>query len=168
MIEGRHAFTPFGFKSFCETEKRHCALYRKVRGEEKAVVEMTDSHRKELIKVNKTVNHEIRQVPEISFFSYKDDWKLPTTSGDCEDLALLKQARLIELGWPKNALLITVADMPGNVRHAVLTVSTNMGDVILDIVTDEIRHWREVDYRWIKRQSSRNMLRWVKINEEQT
>lgn len=168
MKEGRVSFTPFGFKKFCRVERAHCAAYQKASDADKAKVTLTLARLAELERINTSVNRDILQVPEMSFFSasYKDEWKLPTVSGDCEDLALLKQKRLIELGWPENALLITVADMPGGVRHAVLTVRTEKGDLILDNTTDEIHDWREVNYRWIKRQSVRNMMRWVKIVDQ--
>jgi len=165
MREGRRSFTPYGFRKFCESEREHCKLFRKSRSKIDQIMKLTPDREAELDEINKTVNSTIRAVPEFGLFSlkYKDEWKLPTDSGDCEDFALLKQKQLIEKGWPKNALLITVADLPGGDRHAVLTVRTDRGDFILDNVTDEVLNWRSVDYRWIKRQSARNMMRWVKI-----
>lgn len=165
MTEGRISFAPFGFKEFCRNERAYCDLYRNAGATKEVPMVMSPERLAELKEINSSVNHSIRQVPEFSFFglSYKDEWKLPSTSGDCEDLALLKQKLLIEKGWPESALLVTVADMSGGTRHAVLTVSTQEGDLILDNVTDEIKDWREVDYRWIKRQSARNMMRWVEI-----
>lgn len=165
MTEGRVSFTPFGFKKFCREERKHCSLYRKAAKNGAAQMQLTPKRRAELEEINEAVNEEISQIPEFSFFtaSYKDEWKLPTNSGDCEDLALLKQKRLIDKGWPESALLVTVVDMADGVRHAVLTVRTEDGDLILDNITDEVKYWREVNYRWIKRQSTRNMMRWVEI-----
>lgn len=166
MVEGRISITPFGFKKFCETERRHCDIFRNASGSE--LVRMNALRYDELSKVNASVNAEIYPVPEIGLFSSDDDWKLPTNSGDCEDFVLLKQARLIEMGWPESALLITVVDMKDGTRHAVLTVRTDSGDLILDNLTNRVLDWQKVDYRWIKRQSARNMMRWVEIKEGET
>jgi len=75
----------------------------------------------------------------------------------------LKQSRLIQKGWPESALLIAVVDTAEGQRHAVLLVRTNFGDLVLDSLTDKIYHWRKTDFKWIKRQSTRNMMRWVEI-----
>ena len=39
-----------------------------------------------------------------------EKWSLPTDGyGDCEDYVLMKRKMLIDAGWPREALLITVA-----------------------------------------------------------
>lgn len=167
MVEGRIASTPFGFKNFCRVEKEHCDLYRKANIQARQPLSMTSALWSELEAVNSSVNAEIQPIPEFGLFSRKDEWKIPTSNGDCEDFALLKQSRLIEKGWPKQALLITVAELPEGGRHAVLTVRTEQGDLILDNITDDILHWQEADYRWVKRQSARDMMRWVEIKSVQ-
>ncbi len=52
--------------------------------------------------------------------------------GDCEDYVLLKRRMLMQAGWPREALLITVVRDRNNDGHAVLTVKTNRGEFILD------------------------------------
>ena len=44
---------------------------------------------------------------------------------------LEKQRVLQKRGWPKSALLITVVKDTNNAGHAVLTVRTDQGDIIL-------------------------------------
>jgi len=163
MAEGRISVAPYGFKKFCKTEKNHCEIYRNAKSSK--TVELTASRYQELAKVNKSVNVEIYPIPELFIFASNDTWKLPTKSGDCEDFVLLKQARLIEMGWPASALLITEVDLQDGTRHAVLTVRTDSGDLILDNLTDKILDWQSVNYRWIKRQSARKMMRWVEIKQ---
>lgn len=165
MEEGRHSFTPFGFKKFCTDEQRYCSMYRQSRKSNPPRMVLTNEREAELFEVNRSVNRRIAPMPETSFFtgSLRDNWKIPTTSGDCEDYVLLKQAELIERGWSKNALLVTIADNAKGYRHAVLTVRTDAGDFILDNENNEVKDWREVNFRWIKRQSARNMMRWVEI-----
>lgn len=163
MLEGRVASTPYGFKKLCQTEKQHCALYRKAGSEPHAPLSMRSEHWDELKATNRAVNKEIKPLPEFTMFFRRDEWKISASIGDCEDYALMKQARLIAQGWPKDALLVTVAELPGGQRHAVLAVRTAQGDLILDNTTDKIKNWQDTDYRWIKRQSARNMMRWVEI-----
>lgn len=168
MEEGRYSITPYGFKKFCRNEQAYCSQLRRTRGNKPQRVALSDERLAELAEVNRSVNRRIAPMPEISFFtrSNVDDWKLPTTSGDCEDYVLLKQSQLIEKGWPKNALLITIADNAKGYRHAVLTVRTDAGDFILDNENNDVKDWRDVNFRWIKRQSARNMMRWVEIRPE--
>ena len=58
---------------------------------------------------------------------------LPTDGyGDCEDYVLLKRKMLIDAGWPREALLITVVRDRKGEGHAVLTVKTDKGELVLD------------------------------------
>ena len=50
-----------------------------------------------------------------------------------------------------------------NEGHAILTVATETGDYILDNRTDEIRGWRQTEYRFLKRQSQADPLQWVAL-----
>ncbi len=45
--------------------------------------------------------------------------------GDCEDYALLKRKMLMQAGWPREALLMTVVRDKKGEGHAVLTVKTD-------------------------------------------
>ena len=66
-------------------------------------------------------------------WNYPDDGK-----GDCEDYVLLKRRMLMQAGWPREALLITVVRDKKGDGHAVLTVKTNRGEFVLDNQVGEI------------------------------
>lgn len=68
-------------------------------------------------------------------------WALPTTAGDCEDYVLLKRQTLMLMGVPQGLLPITVVRDENGEAHAVLTVPTTKGDVVLDNRRDEILPW---------------------------
>ncbi len=51
----------------------------------------------------------------------------------------MKRKMLIERGYPRQALLITVVRDQNNEGHAILTVKTNHGEFILDNLTDELK-----------------------------
>ena len=60
-------------------------------------------------------------------------WNYPDDGyGDCEDYVLLKRRMLMQAGWPREALLITVVRDKKGDGHAVLTVKTNRGEFVLD------------------------------------
>jgi len=73
-----------------------------------------------------------------------DYWSTPNetlgrSSGDCEDYAILKMALLSHLGIPVSAMeIVVVKDTSRRLFHAVLSVSTASGTLILDNMTDAV------------------------------
>ena len=57
-------------------------------------------------------------------------------------------------------LRIAVVDTPKYGRHAVLTVSTDEGDFVLDNMTDQILPWNATGYSWVSAQSHADPMRW--------
>jgi predicted transglutaminase-like cysteine proteinase len=49
--------------------------------------------------------------------------------------------------------------------HAVLTVTTDKGDYVLDNQTQDILLWSETGYRFVKRQSQSNANVWVSLDD---
>jgi predicted transglutaminase-like cysteine proteinase len=49
--------------------------------------------------------------------------------------------------------------------HAILTVKTNKGELILDNLVAEVKPWNQVPYRFVKRQSQTDQNAWVDIGE---
>ena len=92
-------------------------------------------------------------------------WVYPTESGDCEDFVLLKRRMLIDAGWPVGALLITVVRQKNGDGHAVLTVTTSRGDLVLDNLDPHISLWSGTGYRYLKRQSEYDSGEWVEIED---
>jgi predicted transglutaminase-like cysteine proteinase len=96
----------------------------------------------------------------IERWSYPDDGY-----GDCEDYVLLKRRMLMQAGWPRQALLITVVrDLKGE-GHALLTVKTDKGEFILDNQEDHILLWSETSYHFVKRQSQADQNVWVSLGD---
>jgi predicted transglutaminase-like cysteine proteinase len=127
----------------------------------------TPDRRAQLDSVNRTINHEIKPVTDIELYGVADYWTIPTRRGDCEDYVLLKRKRLMELGWPASALLITVVRDERGDGHAVLTARTQQGDFILDNKTDDIKLWQEVPYQFVMRQSYLNPRVWLSLDPKQ-
>src|SRR4249919_1185160 len=77
----------------------------------------------------------------------------PTGWGACHHYMLMKRQALERLGWPRSALLVTVVRTSTGEGHAVLTVRTSRGDLVLDNLTNRIVGWNQTGYRYLMRQS---------------
>jgi predicted transglutaminase-like cysteine proteinase len=75
----------------------------------------------------------------------------------------MKRKILVERGYPRAALLVTVVRDSQNEGHAILTVKTNSGEFILDNLTDEVKPVSRVSYRFVKRQSQQDQNVWVAL-----
>jgi predicted transglutaminase-like cysteine proteinase len=97
-----------------------------------------------LTAVNRGINGLIRYSSDQKLYGRLDHWADPAETlrrraGDCEDFALLKMAMLSRLGVPARSMsLVILKDTRRDLYHAVLSVSTNRGNFILDNVRDEV------------------------------
>jgi predicted transglutaminase-like cysteine proteinase len=122
----------------------------------------------DLVRVNNWVNETIKPLTDIEHWGVVERWSYPDDGyGDCEDYVLLKRRMLMQLGWPREALLVTVVHNQKNQGHAVLTVTTDKGDYALDNQNRNILLWSETGYRFIKRQSQANPNVWVSLGGQQ-
>jgi predicted transglutaminase-like cysteine proteinase len=121
-----------------------------------------------LVTVNDDVNLSVVPATDQSVFGREEVWGYPNGIGDCEDMALLKRRELIADGWPVGALLMTVVRQRDGEGHAVLTVLTDRGDLILDNLDGHVRVWSETPYQFVKRQSQFNSGQWTTINDART
>ncbi len=154
---------PFGYIQFCRSRPLECS-FRNVR--QSRPVSLSLERWEQLSAVNDHVNKSIKPVTDLELYKVTEKWTYPKTKGDCEDYVLLKRRMLIERGWPVTALLITVVLDQNDEGHAVLTVRTNHGDLILDNQVDVILPWRRTGYHYIKRQSHSNPVMWVAIEDD--
>jgi len=117
-----------------------------------------------MARINRDVNTAIEPVSDMEHWGVEEYWSIPTDGkGDCEDYVLLKRQKLIQAGFPRESLLITVVRDQKNEGHAVLIVKTDRGDFVLDNQAEKIVLWHETGYRFIKRQSQTNTSQWVMI-----
>jgi predicted transglutaminase-like cysteine proteinase len=108
-----------------------------------------------IASVNRHVNKSVAPVTDRERWGVEDVWEYPLAEqGDCEDYQLLKRKLLAEAGLPRRAMRMTVVINELGEGHAVLTVRTDRGDLILDNRTGAILPWHETGYSFIKRESS--------------
>ena len=152
---------PIGHYEFCRRHGGECA----VRGGD-ARVRLTPALWNELVGVNASVNLTTEAATDDEVYGRAEHWAYPDGgAGDCEDLVLQKRRMLIGKGWPVGALLITVVRQTNGDGHAVLTVLTDRGDLILDNLQPRVLVWRETDYAFVKRQSEVNSGQWKAIDD---
>jgi predicted transglutaminase-like cysteine proteinase len=151
---------PIGYVTFCREHEAEC----RPSGPIVERMQLTAQKRNELERVNRYVNQSVSPVTDLDLYGKVEVWAYPTSGkGDCEDYVLLKRRMLIERGWPESTLLITVVRDENNEGHAVLTVRTDRGDLVLDNKRQEILAWTKTGYTFIKQQSGRNPLIWTSL-----
>jgi predicted transglutaminase-like cysteine proteinase len=150
---------PFGYVDFCHRYPRACQPSGPIVDR----VQLTAKLWSQLVHVNDFVNETIKPETDLQLYGKVEYWNYPTTAGDCEDYVLLKRKLLIQDGWPESTLLITVVLDENRQGHAVLTVRTGDGDLILDNKRANIVSWRQTPYIYVKRQSEQNPLVWISL-----
>jgi predicted transglutaminase-like cysteine proteinase len=159
---GDTARAPIGWIDFCGENPNDCASKPSM---PRDVVLSTPAW-KDLTRVNLWVNSHIKPMTDLEHYGVVEKWAYPEDGyGDCEDYVLLKRRMLMQSGWPREALLITVVRDRHGDGHAVLTVKTDKGELILDNQNDDIRLWSDTGYRFVKRQSQADPNVWVSLGD---
>lgn len=161
MPTGGRTTQPVGHYELCQRQPSECS----VRSGRIKAVELTRSLWDKIIRINNEVNVGVAPRTDYEMWGREEYWSYPGAVGDCEDYVLEKRRRLMMVGVPAGNLLITVVRQPNGDGHAVLTVSTSLGDFILDNLEPRVLAWTDTDYRFLKRQSSRDTGVWVSIDD---
>jgi predicted transglutaminase-like cysteine proteinase len=152
---------PIGHHEFCLSHPDECA----VRSDSRVRVRLDQVRWKDLNEINQGVNTGIRPATDQEVFGKPEVWEFPDGSGDCEDFVLAKRQQLMARGWPAAALLITVVRQTNGDGHAVLTVTSDRGDLVLDNLDPQVRLWSETSYRYLKRQSEYDTGAWLAVED---
>ena len=159
---GEPARPPIGWIEFCNEHPKECAAQPSPPRD----VVLTPKAWSDLVRVNKWVNDTIKPITDLEHWGVVERWSYPDDGkGDCEDYVLLKRRMLMQAGWPREALLITVVRDKKGEGHAVLTVKTDKGDFILDNQAEDVLLWSDTGYRFVKRQSQGNPNVWVALGD---
>lgn len=159
---GDVAKAPIGWVEFCNEYKGECATKPSTPRD----VVLTTKAWTDLVRVNQWANDNIKPMTDLEHWGVVERWNYPDDGyGDCEDYVLQKRKMLLQAGWPREALLITVVRDKNGDGHAVLTVKTDKGEYILDNQTDTIVLWGDTGYRFVKRQSQSDPNVWVALGD---
>ena len=155
MPTGPDVIPPAGFIGFCVKHLAECTGS----SQNVAVMELTEERERQLDNVQADINREIEPTEDPAH-----SWDYPTNGqGDCNKFALEKRRELIELGWPREALLLTTAITERGEGHLVLVARTSQGDLVLDNRVASVMDWQRLPYRWVSRQSEKRPTEWVSI-----
>jgi len=159
---GESARAPIGWIEFCVENTRDCKTQKTPPRD----IVMSNQTWTSLVRINDWVNQSIKPITDMDHWGVVEKWSYPDDGyGDCEDYVLLKRRMLMEAGWPREALLITVVRDKKGEGHAVLTVKTDKGEFILDNQEDRVLLWSETGYRFVKRQSQADQNTWVSLGD---
>jgi len=159
---------PYGWLHFCAAQPAEC----EPTAPEPKVISLTPRSWGELNQINSIVNRDVEPISDedhykiyeqdiLNWWTYPDDGK-----GNCNDYVLMKRKLLVEAGWPKAALLMTVVIDHHGDGHLILMVRTDRGDLILDNMRDDIVTWDRTGYRFVKRQSASNPNDWIAVEAQ--
>jgi predicted transglutaminase-like cysteine proteinase len=158
---GQQTSVPYGWVDFCGRRPEECSLGKLTPLD----LRLNKKTWATLVSVNKAANDAIEPITNLEHWgTMVDHWDYPVDGkGDCKVYALYKRKLLIERGFPRAALLMTVVrDLDGE-GHAILTVKTDHGEFVLDNLTDEIRPWDATGYRFVKRQAQDDPNVWLDL-----
>ncbi|MBB2960178.1 transglutaminase-like cysteine peptidase [Methylobacterium sp. R2-1] len=147
---------------FCERYSGECAVDRT----EAASITLTSALWQTINAVNRRINRAVEAVTDQDHWRAADRWDLAEDGrGDCEDFQLLKRRLLVEAGLPRRAMRMTVVIDEKGEGHAVLTLITNRGDLILDNKTSAVLPWTQTGYTFVKRESQ-EAVGWVALGRD--
>ena len=159
---GAAARAPVGWKEFCVEYAPECSTVPLP----PVQVVLTNEAWNELVRINQWVNEAIKPLTDLEHWGVEERWNYPDDGfGDCEDYVLLKRKSLMQAGWPRQTLLITVVRDKQGDGHAVLTVKTDQSEFILDNQTADVLLWSHTEYRFVKRQSETDPNVWIALGD---
>jgi predicted transglutaminase-like cysteine proteinase len=159
---GATARAPIGWTEFCSEYPPEC----ETRALDARDVVLTTKAWKDLARINRWVNATVKPITDLEHWGVVERWNYPDDGyGDCEDYVLLKRRMLMQSGWPRQALLITVVRDKRGDGHAVLTVKTDKGEFILDNQQEDVQLWSDTGYRFVKRQSQFDPNVWIALGD---
>lgn len=138
-----------GWVRFCEQNPAECAIDPA----EPSTIQLGVKEWQSLQRINRQVNGSIKAQTDKDHWGVEDRWDFAEDGyGDCEDYQLVKRKRLVEAGFPRRALRMTVVIDEEGAGHAVMMVRTDRGDLILDNKRNAILPWHQTGYTYVKRE----------------
>jgi len=129
------------------------------------------AHWAQLEQVQAQVERKVHYVTDMERFGVPDWWEPAGDKGDCEDIVLAKRQRLMDMGWPAEALRIAVVIDGHGALHAVLTVDVlsqqgKPATYVLDSHFEHVEPWQylsQYGYTWLER-SKPGSTQWTRLD----
>lgn len=152
---GKQTTRPYGHVEYCTRNAFDC------RGRY-ADTALPPARTNILNAVNREVNRSIKAASDQTAFGRKEFWTANARSGDCEDFALAKRAKLRKIGFKASQLLLTMG-YNGSEAHTVLVVRTRDGDYVMDNLDDEVVPVQSARMSFRKIQAPDHGGKWLQI-----
>ncbi len=117
---------------------------------ETAYISLTDAKFTQLRDINTQVNKDIKPMEDLASSGKSEEFSAVQSKygvGDCDNYTLTKMQRLLDAGFPRSALRIGLVDAEGQ-GHAVLVVTTDRGDLVLDNLSQDVLPWYKTPYTY--------------------
>lgn len=154
---------PFAYTHFCLRYRQDCRVQGRAFRRPHPVV-LNRGRLEDLSRINREVNDAIRPRPYFNDKTF-DTWRIHPRAGDCNDYAVTKRHELLVRGWPSRTLLLAEVVTPWGEHHLILVVRTDRGNLVLDNLTPEIRHWSKTPYSWVRMQLPDQPSLWATIKD---
>tara|TARA_R110002020_G_scaffold34066_29_gene103880 strand:+ start:41298 stop:41864 length:567 start_codon:yes stop_codon:yes gene_type:complete len=151
---GKETSRPYGHVEYCTRNASDC------RG--RSSTKLPPARLGVLNNVNLAVNRAIKPTSDRVAFGRKEFWTARARSGDCEDYALAKRAKLLRKGYKSSQLLLTMGHN-GREAHTVLVVRTRDGDYVLDNLANSVQPVQSARMSFLKIQSPQHGGRWLRV-----
>lgn len=156
---GQSILPPFAYIQYCVHHRGACSKsIGHVAMVSNNTVKLTPKLSRQMATINASVNASMIARSDKG----SDTWSVGGRYGDCEDYAMTKRAKLIAAGWPSAALSLTVVKTPWGEGHAVLSVHTSEGLLVLDNLTHSVKPLYSAGYRVVSVQGNDPLL-WHKL-----
>jgi predicted transglutaminase-like cysteine proteinase len=158
---GGGVMPPFAYIQFCVHHRAACSASS---GHLAMVgwghVKLTSRLQTQLASINSRVNSRMRATSDKG----ADKWSIGGKTGDCEDYAMTKRALLIAAGWPSRALSLTKVRTAWGEGHAVLSVRTSAGTLVLDNLARSVKSINSVPYSIVAMQGG-SAMQWTRRSD---
>lgn len=159
MPDGAAVHPPAGFVSFCMRNPTQCKDDRPP----DSAVHLDAKTRGLIVSVNDRVNRTTTWVDDETLTGQREHFGFVRNGkGDCDDIALTKREILHSGGIPLHDLRLAIGRNPKGELHAVLLVTTDQGDLVLDSPDTQIRDWQHARISFLKRQDG-SALGWESV-----
>lgn len=147
------AHVPYGYKEMCQREPSHVACQEKVAASKMDLKwNYNDLH-----AFNSEMNKSIKYITDKKKYQSRELWTTASGEGDCEDIALAKMSKLLEIGFAQKDLRMAVTR-----THAVLVVRLDGDDYILDNATAYVWPIRMAKIELVSIQKQGGSSEWVR------
>jgi predicted transglutaminase-like cysteine proteinase len=146
---------PFAYIQFCTRNPKACRTTAGRLAMASGKVKLSKKLKSQMASINSRVNSSMIARADRG----ADRWVGSGRYGDCEDFALRKRSMLIAAGWPSGALALTVVKTSSGEGHAVLSVRTSQGTLVLDNLSRSVRGINQTSYRVVAMQG-RSAMSW--------